>query len=165
MENEKPIRDAKGKFLKGHKCLNDHHVKEGEIRQVNSLFPWRDSKGRFLPGSIVPPNSPAPEQVYELKKALVNAVHPKQIRKTIQKLWMMTVSDEYTPEINLSAMTLFFDRVLGKPPKEIFSTSTSHVQTANVNLDLSRVSDDDLRTMQTILEKTQPDQIAYDVAN
>lgn len=153
------VRDSRGRFVKGSKV---NARKEGEEVVPNEKYPHLSQRGHFLPGKnyhsrylALAELEKGGNKVLTLKRALLEAVHPEQVERTINRLWRLTVDESLPPSVALQAMQLFFDRCIGRPPKEISIEKHEYTQQVSASVDLSKLSEDDLRQMQGILEKAE----------
>ena len=76
-ENNHPGKDAKGRFLTGHKYNNRPKKAPGDMIEMHPTIGYRDDKGRWLPGTCGPEASRF-ARLSELRQAL---------QVTAQRFW------------------------------------------------------------------------------
>lgn len=130
-------------------------------REVHPLYPHLDKqghplKGVSLNGGLGPVgNKPStiPHAVHALKLELLNCVNADDIRQVYGKLLALTQTAEHGAGVQLDAIKLYLERFFGKPSQEM------HIQqkttTTKVNVDLTALSDDELRTYMQLQGKVQ----------
>jgi hypothetical protein len=123
---------------------NNHHKRiPDEAIIPHPLYPGRDIKGRTIDGSLA-----LPAKVMELKAAIYEAVSPEQIQEVITELRKLCLPGEHGPAIQLNAMNLFFDRVIGKASQEVLVHKT---QTNTVKVDFAKLPTARLQELHAIL--------------
>lgn len=146
-----PLRESgNGRFVKGHKPINNMPRQPGELLVENPKHPDRDTRGRYL----YAPNRAADSQMSFLKKAALEAVTPEQVQAVMGELFNLALDRGTEADTRLKAMEMYLDRTIGKPAKEI-NIQKEQVK-HNVNYNLHKLSNDDLAQLETLLTKTQP---------
>lgn len=127
---------------------------------VHPQFTGRDEHGRFLPGTNR--NDGIPAIVLEKKKALLAAATCEMVQEALLDLYNLAknTQDEW---VKVSAWKEFFDRVVGKPQKEIIVDKNVSTTTTTVNL--AAISQADLDTIEQVLLKAQTPVIEGQVVN
>lgn len=149
-----PGRDGKGRFVRHNKYNSRPKKANGEMIELNEKHAYRDSKGRWIPGVCGANAVHVGQSVYELKAALLQATKPEDIQAIFEELRLMCLDRNNGPTVQLQAMKEYFDRILGKPTQEMLLEK--HTVSTKVNVDLTKLSDQELATMESLLTKTQP---------
>ena len=79
---------------------------------------------------------------------MVEAVKPEQVKEIIEELRRLCL-DRNAPNVQLHAIALFLDRVMGKPSQQILVDRT---ETHTVKMDFSKLPTEKLLQLQDILQ-------------
>jgi hypothetical protein len=159
-----PKRDAKGKFLKGHKYSPKQRRKPGEMIVAHPFYPDRDIHGNMLPGHSPRSKGPVLPKMKDLKQASIDNVTPDMVQRAMKMLFDLAHSEELDPKFRIEAMKLWLIRAIGEPVKETSSTAEVQKTELNVTVDASRqaaltqLSDQELAQWEAIQHKLQTEQ-------
>ncbi len=141
-----------GDFAPGNKCNKSKPKQAGEIVAAHSTDLYRDSKGRILPGNNKHTIARG-TRILDLKNAMLDAVSVQDMIDIMKEAKAMALNRELGPKLQLEAMTFYRDTVIGKPQNEFYLEK--HSTSQKVTIDYSKLSTDDLRQLETTLQKTQ----------
>lgn len=148
-----PGRNGKGQYLKGQAPRHKGHKKApGQIVQSHETIGYRDHLGRWLPGTR---GQEATKfgRLAELRTALLDACPADDLKNMLKELHAICMDKDAGRYVQLHAMELYFNRVLGKPVQEM--VLEKQVVKTNIEVDFTKLSERELKQMETILTKTQ----------
>lgn len=91
--------------------------------------------------------------IAQLKLAALEAITPEQVKAVMAELYNLCFDETQRTKDRIEAMREFLNRTMGKPEQQI----QMHQErvTTNVNYDLHKLSDADLKQLEGLLGKTQ----------
>lgn len=160
-EETKPLRDSKGRVLKGQRLNKSRKRIDGEVIEVHPLFPNRSIDGKLLPGQgYRTAVAPVFDRMTILKHASLADQSPERIKTVMNKLYELCLSDKYGPKEQREAIKLYLVLTTGEPIKQINQQVTT--QSTSVNVDLKQqaelvknLSDEELAVYERIAAKAE----------
>jgi hypothetical protein len=151
METEKPLmpkpqRNTKGQFVEGRE---GQKRKPGEPVIPHPYHPTRDIAGRLLPGGMIQ-DAHKGTKFAELREALASALTVDELRNVVKQLFALCLPGKHSAHVQLHAIALLFERFFGKPVAPII---VNKQETVTVTHDYTSLTDDELKTIERILEK------------
>lgn len=154
-EREKKGKDELGRFTPGN-TYSPGPIAPDEPREVHPKYPNRDRLGRVLPGAKIPDykrlKTLPPNVLYrELHGRLLDAVEDSDISQVYEALFALTQGGHGDLDIQLKSIKLYLDRFFGQPQM----TLTTNTTETKVNVDLGRLTNDELQHFLSLSNKVQ----------
>jgi hypothetical protein len=141
-------RDERGRFLPGHP---GNKPLPGQLQYQHPIYPDRDSRGRLLPGH---PQYCYPAHVRRLKLALLSAVSEADLAGAVRELVSLCLDRDNGPAVQLWAIGMFLDYLLGKPTVAVAVMPRPEIPAAD-RLDFGKLTDEELGELARLLDKAR----------